>query len=111
MNEKWSNLNVYYYSLIVGHLTKTKHQNSDEYAFTYAQEYVESELTVPLGVNLSKRFEAYSCKDKLPPFFDNLVSEGWLRENQSKALNLLDFKGDKFDILSYFGFVYFMDLT
>ncbi|CAF1067837.1 unnamed protein product [Brachionus calyciflorus] len=104
MNEKWSNLNVYYNSLFVGHLTKTKHQNSDEYAFTYTQEYVESDQTVPLGVNLPKSFEAYSCKDKLPPFFDNLVSEGWLRENQSKALNKQDFKGDKFDILSYFGF-------
>lgn len=106
MNEQVSDLVVYFNSLTAGHLKKIKHhRNSTEYTFQYTEEYFNSNETVHLSVNLPKNFELYSSKQKLPSFFDNLVSEGWLRDKQTKALNLSNFKEkDKFYILAYFGY-------
>lgn len=105
MNEIVSKLIVYYNNSIAGHLTKIKKHNSVLFTFVYLREYVISDQTLPLSLNLPKNYDVYSFEHNLPPFFDNLVSEGWLRENQAKALDIQDFKNsDKFNILSYFGY-------
>lgn len=97
-------LNVYYNTLIAGYLTQIKTHDSNEYRFEYDEDYRKSDKTLPLGYNLPKNQNVFSCKNKLPPFFDNLVSEGWLRENQTKALELKEPKEeDKYSILTHFG--------
>ncbi|MBD1389291.1 HipA domain-containing protein [Neiella sp. HB171785] len=64
------------------------------YRFTYLESYLSQ--GVPIGHHFPLRREAFDF-DILPPFFTNLLSEGWLRAHQAN-LARLD-KKDEFGLL------------
>jgi len=73
-----------------------------EFIFCYHPDYVNDPHTEPLSVTLPKRTEPYRYSDPegkaLLPFFDNLVSEGWLGLKQRNACHHME--GLKDDILT-----------
>jgi len=68
---------VYLEGRLAGILT----QASGEFRFRYNNHYLAG--GTPLSFNLPLREEAY-VSQQLFPFFENLVSEGWLRKLQSQ---------------------------
>ena len=68
--------------------------------FTYDEAYISSggpaiAHSLPLAIN------PYRYDAPLPPFFDNLVAEGWLRNAQARALGARP--DDRFTLLLAFG--------
>ena len=70
-----------------------KHSN-DAYTFTYSQSYLAG--GVPISFLFQLR-EAPYVSEKLMPFFENLVAEGWLRKLQSQQQNIDEH--DRFGLL------------
>lgn len=104
MDQNLGKLNVYFNNLLAGYLSKTKKEDSTNYVFEYDLEYLMSKKTSPIAFSLPKIRQYYESVSKLHPFFDNLVSEGWLREKQTDALKIDKInKNNKFEILSNFG--------
>lgn len=68
---------VYFEGRLAGVLTQT----SDDFRFRYNSHYLAG--GTPLSFNLPLQEEAY-VSEQLFPFFENLVSEGWLRKLQSQ---------------------------
>ncbi|EGN75882.1 HipA domain-containing protein [Idiomarina sp. A28L] len=66
----------------------------ESYTFTYAEEYLKH--GVPIGHHFPLK-EAQFEFDALPPFFSNLLSEGWLRAHQAQKARLD--KSDEFGLL------------
>ncbi len=66
------------------------------FEFTYLPEWLASESTVPVSLNLPLRQEPYASK-YLHPFFQNLLPEGWLLELAGKKLKIA--KDDDFGML------------
>lgn len=77
-----------------GRLAGVMAQTGDEFRFRYDSDYLAG--GTPLSFNLPLREEAYVSK-QLFPFFENLVSEGWLRRMQSQ-LQKVD-ESDRFGLL------------
>lgn len=71
------------------------------YTFKYDESYVNSNFP-SISYNLPVQLDEFQTPNSLHPFFDNLVSEGWLRNHQIQALNID--KDDKFNRLKYFGY-------
>lgn len=95
---RYSQVGVYYNDVLCGELI----DNEENYTFKYYESYVEQKLPVishnfPLQVS-----EFTSAGKSLHPFFDNLASEGWLRQHQADALKTTN--KDKFTILTHFGY-------
>jgi serine/threonine-protein kinase HipA len=61
--------------------------NGLEYIFCYDSEFLANKDTTAISVTMPKRKEPYISK-KLHPFFSSLLSEGNLRDIQSKLLKL-----------------------
>ncbi|OGT51092.1 MAG: hypothetical protein A3E84_04560 [Gammaproteobacteria bacterium RIFCSPHIGHO2_12_FULL_42_13] len=88
---------VYYQDKYAGIL---RQEPGDRYVFTYDQDYLKNKYPVianafPL-INTSFIFE-----QSLPPFFDNLVAEGWLEAAQRKLLGRR--AATRFELLLAFG--------
>ncbi|MGS0536391.1 type II toxin-antitoxin system HipA family toxin [Pseudoalteromonas sp. SaAl2] len=66
----------------------------EEYSFVYDENYLMK--GVPIGHHFPLRSEPF-CFDILPPFFTNLLSEGWLRKHQANKARLD--KNDEFGLL------------
>jgi len=81
---------VYFEDRLAGVLTQT----SDEFRFLYNSRYLAG--GTPLSFNLPLREEAY-VSQQLFPFFENLVSEGWLRKQQSQQQKVDE--SDRFGLL------------
>ncbi len=75
---------VYYQEFYAGILERMP---DGSYKFSYDTEYLNKNLPA-IAFSLPKQMEAFISKNKLHPFFDNLVAEGWLRNAQARALKL-----------------------
>lgn len=60
---------------------------SSQFIFQYHPGYLEDETLPAISVTFPKRIEPYISDNELPPFFDNLLAEGWFGKVQSSALN------------------------
>lgn len=69
-------------------------------SFAYDEAYLES-ANPAIAHTLPKRERPYISESGLPPFFDNLVSEGWLEDAQSRILGKRTAK--RFELLLAFG--------
>lgn len=69
---------VYFKDRLAGYLKPI----AGGYSFQYAEDYLKN--GIPIAYTLPLRSTAYEGK-RLPPFFDNLVSEGWLKRQQSQT--------------------------
>jgi len=72
-------LAVYFKDQQCGTLSEEKDKT---YLFTYSPEYLATPGARPISVNLPLQTEPYYSAS-LFPFFDNLISEGWLLEAQT----------------------------
>ncbi len=82
--------NVYFDNRLAGSLT----QIGDEYRFTYHSDYLAG--GTPLSFNLPLGEDTF-VSGRLFPFFENLVSEGWLRKLQSQQQKIDE--NDRFGLL------------
>lgn len=77
--------NVYFKDNI--YVGKLQEQPDGRYAFTYDLSYINSNQP-PISITLPLQKEPHISEyDTLHPFFDNLVSEGWLKNIQDKSIN------------------------
>jgi serine/threonine-protein kinase HipA len=89
-------IQVNYGNNFAGYLSK----QDSIYTFKYDESYVKSNFPA-ISYNLPVQQDEFKTQH-LHPFFDNLVSEGWLRNHQIQALNIA--KDEKFNRLKYFGY-------
>lgn len=72
---------VFYKDKFAGYLIKT---NDGLYLFIYDSQYLNSKDACALSLSLPLQKEAF-VSPRLFPFFEGLLSEGWLRKIQSVA--------------------------
>jgi serine/threonine-protein kinase HipA len=72
---------VYFRDYLAGYLSKTEEGYRFEYTPAWLNEGIAIAYTLPLQA-------APFNEKRLPPFFDNLVSEGWLKRQQSKMQHI-----------------------
>jgi len=89
-NSPYRTAKVYYQDLFAGSLSET----SSGFRFTYDQNYIA--VGTPIAYTLPLQ-EASFESTRLPGFFENLVSEGWLRKLQSRAQKIDE--RDRFGLL------------
>ena len=68
------------------------------YHFVYNDDFIEDKTTGSISVNMPKEQKEYHS-DELFHYFTSILSEGWLREKQSKALGIDP--NDDFGLLAY----------
>ena len=83
--------NIYYQRRLAGQLEQV---SNVEYTFAYSDSYLID--GVPISFLLPLREQPYTS-EALFPFFENLVSEGWLQKLQSKHQNIDEH--DRFGLL------------
>lgn len=74
---------VFFNGTLTGYLTKSK----DEYVFRYDSDFLSSEDAFPIGHNFPLSVDSYRS-NRLFPFFEGLVSEGWLLKIQSQSAKI-----------------------
>ncbi|MFQ5507126.1 MAG: HipA N-terminal domain-containing protein [Planctomycetota bacterium] len=79
-----------------GSVVGTIEEHGDQIRFTYSAGYLERHDAVPVSRTLPLREEAY-VSERLHPFFENLLPEGWLLEISAKTLKIS--KDDPFGLL------------
>jgi serine/threonine-protein kinase HipA len=89
---------VYYKSDFAGYLHE---EPGDRVTFTYDQSYIESNLPA-IAYTLPLQQTPHISNNGLHPFFDNLVSEGWLEQAQTRLLGKRSVS--RFELLLTFGF-------
>lgn len=89
---------VYFKDKFVGFL---REEPGERYSFKYDESYLESS-PVPISMSLPLVTTPYISEGRLHPYFDNLVSEGWLASAQSRLLGKRSVK--RFELLLAFGF-------
>lgn len=89
---------VFYQDSFAGVLQE---EPGDRISFTYDKSYLSANQPA-IAHTLPLRSEAFISQNGLPPFFDNLVSEGWLEEAQARLLGKRD--ASRFELLLAFGF-------
>ena len=72
--------NVYYKDYLAGTITET---DEGDYVFQYDATYVEAHPSEFITFTIPVRNEAYT-DNKLFPFFEGLIPEGWLLDIASK---------------------------
>lgn len=77
-----------------GTLAGTLEEHGSEYVFQYLPEYVAGGL--PIGFTLPIQNEPFRF-DGLPPLFENLVAEGWMKGVQAQEQKIDS--EDKFGLL------------
>ncbi|QSX37360.1 type II toxin-antitoxin system HipA family toxin [Shewanella sedimentimangrovi] len=86
---------IYSNRRFAGELVEYNNPAGYEYRFTYGVAYIAAGLP-QIGYNLPISHEAYR-RNHLPPFFANLMSEGWVKRHQAKIARLD--QDDKFGLL------------
>ncbi len=81
---------IYYNGRLAGELTET----AEGFEFTYDENYLAG--GVPISFTFPLRETPFASK-RLPGFFENLVSEGWLRRLQSQEQKIDE--NDRFGLL------------
>ncbi len=81
---------VYYNETLAGKIS----QINGLFFFQYDESYLQS--GVPISFNLPLKKESYKSEN-LFPFFENLLSEGWLKHLQSQTQKIDE--NDKFGLL------------
>ena len=71
-------------------------ETDEGYRFTYDEEYMASDNSLPVCINMPCRSEAYESSI-LFPFFDGLIPEGWLLNVSAKNWKLD--RSDRFGLL------------
>lgn len=89
---------VYYHNLFAGFV---REEPGDSISFNYDASYIEGGYPA-IAHTLPVRSEPYISNYGLHPFFDNLVSEGWLEQLQSRLLGRRIVS--RFELLLTFGF-------
>lgn len=89
---------VYYKDLFAGFL---REEPGDRVTFTYDSSYIEGGHPA-IAHTLPVRPEPHISNNGLLPFFDNLVSEGWLEQAQSRLLGRREVS--RLELLLAFGF-------
>lgn len=85
---------IYANGKLAGHLTELREGMIEQYEFVYAESYLTD--GVPIGHHFPLRAQPFTF-DTFPPFFQNLVSEGWVKTFQASR-SRLD-KNDEFGLL------------
>ncbi|MDP4535133.1 HipA domain-containing protein [Alkalimonas collagenimarina] len=86
---------IYSHQHFVGELAEVNTPKGSEYHFSYAASYLAKGLA-PIGFHLPLTTEPY-IRNSLPPFFANLMSEGWVKRHQARRARLD--QDDKFGLL------------
>lgn len=89
---------VYYKETYAG---KLQEDPGGRTTFTYDSSYLDSQQPA-IAYTLPLQLKPHICERGLPPFFDNLVAEGWLQNAQSKVLGVNP--KHRFALLLGFGF-------
>lgn len=89
---------VYYKDSFVGII---REEPGDRVTFSYDSSYIEDGKP-PIAHTLPIGTDSYISDNGLHPFFDNLVSEGWLEQAQSRLLGRRNVS--RFELLLAFGF-------
>jgi serine/threonine-protein kinase HipA len=89
---------VYFNDMFAGFL---REEPGDRITFTYDNSYISAENPA-IAHTLPVREAPHISNNGLHPFFDNLVSEGWLEHAQSRLLGKREVK--RFELLLAFGF-------
>lgn len=89
---------VYFNDMFAGFL---REEPGDRITFTYDDSYISAENPA-IAHTLPVREAPHISNNGLHPFFDNLVSEGWLEHAQSRLLGKREVK--RFELLLAFGF-------
>jgi len=89
---------VYYKDIFAGTL---REEPGDRVTFTYDSSYIEGGHPA-IAQTLPVREQPHISNNGLHPFFDNLVSEGWLEQAQSRLLGRREVT--RFELLLAFGF-------
>lgn len=89
--------NVYYRDTFAGILSQ---EAGSRCVFIYDESYLQSSLPA-ISYTLPLQAEPHLSEYGLPPFFDNLCAEGWLKNVQARALGLQ--RDDRFPLLLAFG--------
>lgn len=89
--------NVYYKDQFTGIL---RQEPGERVSFTYDQSYLDAGHPA-IAHTLPTRPEPHISQSGLPPFFDNLVAEGWLEEAQTRLLGKR--RATRFELLLAFG--------
>lgn len=89
---------VYYKDAFAGYI---REEPGDRVTFTYDESYINAGHPA-IAHTLPVRAETHISNNGLHPFFDNLVSEGWLEQAQSRLLGRREVS--RFELLLAFGF-------
>ncbi|MBL8637278.1 MAG: HipA domain-containing protein [Alphaproteobacteria bacterium] len=89
---------VYYKDVFAGYL---REEPGGRVTFTYDNNYIEGGHPA-IAHTLPVREQAHISNNGLHPFFDNLVSEGWLEQAQTRLLGRREVT--RFELLLAFGF-------
>lgn len=89
---------VYYKDIFAGNL---REEPGDRVTFTYDSSYIDGGHPA-IAQTLPVREQPHISNNGLHPFFDNLVSEGWLEQAQSRLLGRREVT--RFELLLAFGF-------
>jgi serine/threonine-protein kinase HipA len=89
--------NVYYKNHFAGVL---RQEPGERVSFTYDESYLTAGHP-SIAHTLKLRPEPYISQSGLPPFFDNLVAEGWLEDAQTRLLGKR--RASRFELLLAFG--------
>jgi serine/threonine-protein kinase HipA len=80
--------------VVAGYIKEYRDGIRDSYVFTYVPDYLVAGS--PIGHTFPLTTAEFEF-DVLPPFFENLISEGWIRTHQSTRARLD--KQDSFGLL------------
>ncbi|NGZ95630.1 MAG: hypothetical protein CV089_05785 [Nitrospira sp. WS110] len=89
--------NVYYHSHFAGVL---RQEPGERTSFTYHESYLAAGQPA-IAHTLPLQREPVVAEAGLPPFFDNLVAEGWLEDAQTRVLGKR--RASRFELLLAFG--------
>ena len=90
-------LKVSYNDELCGYLAKfTNTSGKRLYMYKYVSEYIDKKYSRAISWSLPIQNEPF-YSEQLFGFFDNLLSEGWLRREQAKILNVSE--SDSFSLL------------
>lgn len=89
---------VYYKNFFAGFI---REEPGERVTFTYDSSYIQGSHP-QIAHTLPIRIEPHISNNGLHPFFDNLVSEGWLEQAQSRLLGQREIS--RFELLLAFGF-------
>lgn len=79
-----------------------RQESGGRVSFAYDESYLSSDDSTAIAYHLPLQPEAFISLQGLPPFFDNLVAEGWLEQAQTRVLGRR--KATRFELLLAYGY-------